>query len=142
MRNDYRTTDRSAELVLPEFSFGNSSGILKEICGVELVIAKEFPERPVEMVGAGLNGGIQNGSGGPSELGAKAIGLNLEFLDGVDRRADHKMRAVEEVDQLNVIVNAVKQVVVLCGPQAIRGKASAGPFGSPSFLRIPSNVQS
>ena len=125
MRNDYRTADRSAELVLPEFSFGNSSGILEEICGVELVIAKEFPERPVEMVGAGLNGGIQNGSGGPSELGAKAIGLNLEFLDGVDRRADHKMRAVEEVDELNVIVNAVKQVVVLCGPQAIRGKASA-----------------
>src|SRR5207249_9649857 len=122
MRNDYRAIDRYVEFVLSEFSFGNSYGILKEICGVELVIAKEFPERPVEMVGAGLNGGIQNGSGGPSELGAKAIGLNLEFLDGVDRRADHKMRAVEEVDQLNVIVNAVKQVVVLCGPQAIRGK--------------------
>ena len=94
VRNDYRTADRSAELVLAEFSFGNSSGILKKVGSVELVIAKEFPECSVEMVGAGLNGGIQNGSGGPSELGAKAIGLNLEFLDGVDGRADHKMRAV------------------------------------------------
>ena len=94
MRKDYRTADGSAELVLPEFSFGNSSGILKKIGSVELVIAKELPERSVEMVGAGLNGGIQNGSGGPSELGAKAIGLNLEFLDGVDGRADDKMRAI------------------------------------------------
>src|SRR5947208_15133950 len=99
MRNDYRTTDRSAELVLPEFSFGNCSGILKEICGVELVIAKEFPERPVEMVGVGLNDGIQNGSGVPSELGAKAIGLILEFLDVGDLIADHTMRADVPVDR-------------------------------------------
>src|SRR5437868_4713133 len=35
--------------------------------------------------GAILNGGIQNGSGGPSELGAKAIGLNLEFTHFVVR---------------------------------------------------------
>ena len=59
------------------------------------------------------------------ELRAVVAGLHLEFLNGIRRRKDHVVRAVEEVDVVGVVVDAVEQIVVLRGPLAV-GREGAG----------------
>ncbi len=74
----------------------------------------------MDAVGTGLDGGIQNRARGTAELGAEVRRLHLELLDRVQGGKDDEVRPVQEVDSVGVIVDAVQQVVVLRGTQAVR----------------------
>ena len=100
--------------------------VFKPVGGVEDVVAEKFPCRAVNAVGSGLDGGIQNGARGTAKLSAEICRLHLEFLDRVQRRKDDEVRSVEEVDRVGVVVDAVQQVVVLRGAQAVGGKCARG----------------
>src|SRR5208337_2139223 len=125
VRNDYRSANGRSKLVLPEFALLDVVRIFKEVRRIQFVVAEKFPARTVKLVGTGLDGGIENSGARPAKLGAEVRGLHLEFLNGVDGGKDNKVRAVQEVDGVRVIVNAVKEVVVLRGPIAVGGKGAA-----------------
>ena len=72
-----------AELVaLERLGFGR-----EEVAGVEGVVAEEFVDAAVDLVGAGLGGDVDD-AGGVAEFGLEEIALDLEFLDGVEGRVD------------------------------------------------------
>ena len=96
--------------------------LFKPIGRIEFIVAEELPDVAMQAVGAGLDGGVEHRTGGTAQLGAELAGLHLELLDGVHRRQDDVVGAVEEVDGVGVVVNAVQQVVVLRGAQAVGGK--------------------
>src|SRR5262249_55323889 len=121
-RDDYRTASRKAELVLAKFALGNAAGIFEEISGVQLVIAEEFPSGAMEAVGAGLDRGVEHRGTRASEFGAEVRSLNLEFLNGVDRRKHDEIGSVQEVHGVGVVVDAVEQIVVLRRAVAVRGE--------------------
>ena len=77
----------------------------------------------MDVVGTGLDGGIEHRAGGTAELSAEVGGLDIEFLDRVNRRKNGEVRSVEEVDRVGVIVDAVEQIVVLRGTQPFAVKA-------------------
>ena len=77
----------------------------------------------MELVRAGFNSGIQNGGAGTSELGTEVSGLDFEFLNRIDRRENDKVGAVQEVDRVGIVVNAIEHVVVLRRTKAIRREA-------------------
>ena len=92
----------------------------------------------MKIVCSRLNGGVQDGPGRTSKLGAKAIGLDLKFLDCIHRRANDEVRAIQEVNEFDIVVNAVQQVVVLRGTQAVSCKASTGPQSARVLLTLSS----
>ena len=122
-RDDDGAASGKAKLVLAKCTLGNAASVFKEVRGVELIVAEKFPCGAVETVGAGLDGGVENGSAGAAEFGAEVGGLNLEFLNGVDRRKNDEVGAVQEVDGVGVVVDAVEQVVVLGGARPLAAKA-------------------
>ena len=65
----------------------------------------------------------------------KSGSLDLEFLNRVDRRQHDKVRAVEEVDGVGVVVDAVEHVVVLRGAIAVGGERAAGCIAASVRLR-------
>ena len=115
--------------------FGTLCGVFKEVGGVELVVAEKFPDVAVETVGAGLDGGVENGGAGAAELGAEVRGLHFEFLNGVDRRKNDEVRAVEEVHGVGVVVDAIEQVIVLRRAKTIGGEGAASGVAARVGLR-------
>src|SRR4030095_7950333 len=113
-------------------AFGNATGIFKKIGGIELVVAEELPGSAVEFVGAGFNRGIENSGAGAAILRAKAGGLHLEFLNSVYRRQYNEIGAIQKVHRVGVVVNAIKEIVVLCRAIAVCGE-SAGCSVPPSI---------
>ena len=111
-------------MILAEFTLGNVAGIFEEVGSVEFVVAEEFINITVEIVGAGFHGGVQNGSTGTAKLSAEIGSLDFEFLDGVDGRKGDIVGAVEKVNGIGVVVDAVEKVVVLGGPQTVGGKGT------------------
>ena len=75
-------------------------------------------------VGAGLDGGIQNGARGTTELGAEIRSLDFEFLDRIQWGKNDVICPVQKVDSVRVVINAVEQVVVLRRRQTIGGKGA------------------
>ena len=75
-------------------------------------------------VGAGLDGRIENRAGGTTQFSAEFRSLNLELLNRVDRRQNDVVGAVQEVDGVGVVVDAVKQVVVLRRTETVCGKGA------------------
>ncbi len=92
--------------------------------GIQFVVAEKFPTGAVPCVRAGLDRGIQNRSARTAELGAEVCGLHPEFLNRVDWGQDDKVRAVQEVDRVGVVVDAIEQVVVLRRTEAVRCKGA------------------
>ena len=78
----------------------------------------------MQAVGAGFDGGVEDGACGAAQLGAELAGLHLDLRDGVHRRQDDVVGAVEEVDGVGVVVDTVQQVVILRGAQAIGGECA------------------
>jgi hypothetical protein len=120
-----------AKLILPQLALGNAPVVFKPVRRIQLVVAEELPHRAVQAVGAGLDGRVQNRAGGTAQFGAEVRRLHLELLDGVQRRQDDEVGAVEEVDRVGVVVDAVEQVVVLRRTQAVgrecaRSRVAAG----------------
>ena len=126
VRKNYGSAERSPELILAKLSFAQSARIFKEIRSIKLVVSEEFPERSMEVVGPGPDGGVQNSASGTAEFSAEAIGLDLELRNGVNRWTHNKVCSIEEVDQLDVVVDTVEQIVVLRRTQTVRGEAATG----------------
>ena len=61
----------------------------EEVARVEGVVADEVEHGAVELVGAGLGGGVERAAG-LRELGGVGALLHLEFLQGVDRGLDQR----------------------------------------------------
>ena len=84
--DDNGATDRRAELVLPEFAFAPTTGVFKEVSGIKLVIADEFPHVAMELVGSGLDRGVEHRTTRTADLGAVIVRLGLELLDSINGR--------------------------------------------------------
>src|ERR1019366_6661714 len=118
MGNDNRATEGAAKLVL--LVGGCCLGrVVKVISTIQLVVPQEFPQRPVETIGAGLDHGVNDRAVAAAELSAVSVTFNLELLQGIGRGLDHKVGFVQEVRQVGVIVDAVEQEIVLQGTRAI-----------------------
>src|SRR5258708_32223377 len=76
--------DGTAELV----RFPGSLHRGEERFGVQLVVAEVLKKRTVELVGAGAHGQVDDRAAKHTKLSARVTGLNLELLDGLDRRSD------------------------------------------------------
>src|SRR6267378_2083681 len=130
MRNYDRPASRQPKLVLAQFALLNSTGILKIVGSIELIVAQEFPEGAMQFVGAGFDRGIENRGSGAAELGTEARGFNSELINRVDRRKNDVVRTVQEIHGVRVVVNAIEQVIVLRRPISIGGEGAAGGIAS------------
>src|SRR5205814_10464392 len=83
----------------------------------------------MHLIGARLQLRIQHASCRPSVFGVIAVGQDVQLADGLYRGADHERGLVDEVDDVDVIVYAVEEEVVLAG-----GSNSVG--AEPAALRI------
>src|ERR1035437_1442697 len=109
--------------------------VFKPIRGIEFIVAEKLPCRAMEAIGAGFDRSVENGARGTTQLGAEVSGLDLEFLDGIQRRQNDKVGSVEEVHGVGVVVDAVQQVVVLGGAQAVGGEGARGGIAAGVGLR-------
>src|ERR1700704_3984908 len=91
-----RSASRYSELILAIFTLFDFVRVFEKVRGIQFVIAEKFPDRAVKFIGALLDRGIENGSARAAELCAKACGLNLEFLNGVNGRKNDKVRTVQK----------------------------------------------
>src|SRR5207248_9824654 len=92
----------------------------------QLIVAEEFPDGSMQVIGAGLNRRVEHRRARSTEFRAEAGSLYFEFLNGINRWQNHVICAVQEVYGVGIIVNPVEHVVVLRGPQAIGRKRSGG----------------
>src|ERR1700687_538625 len=79
----------------------------------------------MELVGAGFDGGIEDGGTGAAELGAKVGGLNLKFLNRLEGRKHDVIGAVQKVYGVGVVVDAIEQIVILRRPKTIGREGAA-----------------
>ena len=87
----------------------------------------------MDVVGSGLDAGVDDGAGGMAELRGIVAGLELELGQGIGRRVDDVAGAVGEVHHVGVVVHAVEDEVILFGALAvgveIAAAATAGAGG-------------
>jgi hypothetical protein len=77
------------------------------------------------------NSNLQHGAGGVSELRGVIGGLNFVLRERVGWRTDDKAGAIEKVGEIGVVVDAVKDKVVLFFTLTIGGEVTLGlAFGS------------
>src|SRR5262249_33867378 len=120
---DVRNVDRAAqgnpELVL----LVGRLGAVKVVPSIQLIVAQELVDVSVELIGAGLDAGVENGAISPSELRAVGIGLHLEFLQSIHGRLNNVTGVVQQIRQIRVIVDAIQQDVVRIGTPTIRAES-------------------
>ena len=78
----------------------------------------------MEIVGAVLDGNVQNCPARAAELCAHGIGLHPELLNRIRRRADYKARFIGEIFGQAVVINAVEQIVILIRAHAVGAEAA------------------
>ena len=105
------SADIEAELVLVKGRH-RLGGIVEVIVRVEPIVAHEFERAPVKSVGAGLGDDVNERRCFPAELRGIHRLLNLELLNGVNRRADDEIIEVlvghfDAVDQVDVVAAAL-----------------------------------
>ena len=83
-------------------------------------VAEKLEEAAVKPVSAAFQNHVDLGAAAVPELGRVVAGLNLELLNGVDRRQSHIL-----VDVGIVVVHAVKQEVVRLLAGAVDAERSA-----------------
>src|SRR5581483_42890 len=105
LRDHNRSTGRKSELVLAQLTFVGLKQpgrrillAFKEICGIELVVAEELPQRAMQIVGAGLDRSVEHSGPRAAVFGAEIRGQDFEFLNGVNRRQNYEIGAVQEVN--------------------------------------------
>src|SRR5262249_42715069 len=104
-----RTADGAAELVHLE----RGLACFEETSRIYRRVAQIFEQGTMEHVGTTLDGCVDHAARSSSELGRKRVGLDLELLDRIDRGTDNERRAVQKVDHVDVVVDAVEQIVIL-----------------------------
>ena len=62
----------------------------------------------MKAVGTGLDRGVEHSLAGADELGAESGSLDFEFLDGIHRWKDDKIRSVQKVHGVRIVINAVE----------------------------------
>src|SRR5258708_1763329 len=85
---------RESELILTKFALWYPTSIFKKISGVEFVVAEELPRCAMELVGARLYGGVENGGSRTAKFRAEIGSLNFKFLDRIDGRKNNKVGPV------------------------------------------------
>jgi hypothetical protein len=119
---DDRAAEGEAELVAPELRLP----VVEEVARVQVVVAQELEDRPVEGVGAGLGDGEEDAPGGAAVLGAVAVGEHPELFDGLD--ADEQpLGAARRVVERVVECRPVELEEVLAGARARDREARAAP---------------
>ena len=99
--------DGTSELVPAQLSLFYSVAIFKPVRGVKDIVAKKFPGRAMNLVGAGLDRGVENGARGTAQLGTEVRSLDLKFRDRVGRRKDNKVCSVQEIHVVGIVVDAI-----------------------------------
>ena len=121
------TAGGEAELVGNVFALLHARPVREEVVRVERVVAVELPGAAVELVAAGLERGVEHRAAGTAVFRAERAGEDLELGDGVDGGLDHVGYAAQEVHVAVVVVDAVEQVVVLGGLDAVGGEHEGRP---------------
>jgi hypothetical protein len=83
------------------------------------VLRKEFPDRPVQRVGAAADAGIDHCARRTAVFGAVVVGVEAELLHRVRRRLHHLVREALVAGAVGVIVQAVEVVGVECRAHAV-----------------------
>ncbi len=79
----------------------------------------------MELVGARLDDGVDDGAVAPAEFRAVGVGLDFEFLQSFNRGLDDEVGFVEQVGEVGIVVDAVEQEVVLQRTRAVGAEAEA-----------------
>ncbi len=100
----------------------------EESGGVQNRVAVVFPERAVQLVGAALDGYVDDGSGSVIVLGAVVVGLDFELLDGVGARLHYLVREALVAGAVGVVIDAIEHEVVEFAALAVDviGSVAAG----------------
>ena len=73
----------------------------------------------MKLVGAGLDGGIDDGAVAAPEFRAISVGLDLEFFQRFHRRLNHIVGLIQQIRQIGIVVHSIQQEIVLQGARAI-----------------------
>ena len=103
--------DRAAELILNEDRLLVLQG-LEESGRVEIGIAQILEQRAVKLIGAALQGGVDDRPAGASELGAEIVGLDLEFRHGIGRDLRHLVGEALVAGAVGVVVDSIQDEIV------------------------------
>src|SRR6185312_11865599 len=129
------TANGAAELILLEDVARGARFIVLPAVRIQLVILKNFEDYAVNLVGARFQVDVHNAAGGAAVFSVIAIRQDLHGADGFDRGVNDERLLVDEVDNVDVVVNAIQQEVVftrgtdaICGEVAAKRAAGAG-FG-------------
>src|SRR5438552_17804976 len=126
MWNSDGTAGRHSELILAIFTLFDAVRVFKKIRRIQLIVSEKLPYGAMQFVGPLFDCGIENGSSGPTKLRAEACRLDLEFLNRVDRGKNNKVRTIQEIHGIRIVINTIEQVIVLRWPKSIGGKSSIG----------------
>src|SRR5260370_25811893 len=133
---DNGSAHRPAELILLERTTGRSRLIEFPSIGIQLVILEYFPESAMNLVLTRLEIDVQNTSGPAAVLGVVTVSQNLELADRFDGGTHHEGRLIQEVNHVDIIVDAIQQEVVLTvRAHAIGGKAASNRIAGPGPRR-------
>ena len=78
-----RAAQRASKLVQMQARFGERC-LVKEVAGVEHIVAEEFIHRSMQLVGARLGDQVDHGAGVAPIFRGERVGLNFELLNGID----------------------------------------------------------
>ena len=76
------------KLVLLKLGLLYACFVIEEIVGVENVVAEEFPRTAVNRIRSRLRGDVDVGAGSRTEFSGSDVGLDLEFRNRINRRAE------------------------------------------------------
>ena len=117
--------DIAAELVLMPRSSVNPLGVVKEIVGVQHVVAQVFISGAVKLIAAGFRGEVDDAAGKTAPLRVQVIRLHLEFLKRilggnqaelidvavVQRHAVEVFRALIGDGATNLVVGVIERIL-------------------------------
>ncbi len=109
---------RGSELILLERGLHSIHGFDKA-GGVEIGVAQKFPKFAVQLIGAALDGGVDDCASGAPVLGAVVIGLHLELCQGIGIRLDHLVGKALIAGAIRVVIDTVEQKVIQLAALAV-----------------------
>jgi hypothetical protein len=124
--------EAAAELVALEFG---AAGGVKEVAGVEVVVAVEVVEAAVELVGAGLGERVDLSAGVAAELGGVVVHFDAKLANGLDAESGAGGRTGRAVGEV-VLRGAIDEIDVGTGILAVDAHAEAvGNHGAAIAMR-------
>src|SRR5262249_42518085 len=114
----------NGESVLVALEWRLGPGRIEKVLRIQLLISQEFERSAVQLVAAGLGGHVDHAAHCASVLGGERISLDLELLDGVDRRLHHFGAALGACQLDRVVIDAVEKEAVLRIAHAAGAEAS------------------